>query len=68
MFAQADKSYLGDSVYVEVNEHGQLVLTTENGMPTDPSNEIFLEPETYKALQKYVETVKALRERSKSSS
>ena len=52
------KVYLGDSVYVELNEHGQIVLTTENGLPTDPSNEIFLEPEVYYALVAYVEALK----------
>ena len=64
------KAYLGDSVYVEVNEHNQLVLTTENGLSTDPSNEIFLEPEVYHALVNYVEQLKATTkdEGSKSSS
>jgi hypothetical protein len=46
-----DKQYLGDSVYVEV-ESGMLKLTTENGRV--PSNTIFLEPEVYDALTRYV--------------
>jgi hypothetical protein len=37
------KTYLGDSVYVEV-EGGMLKLTTENGLPWDPSNTIYLMP------------------------
>ena len=41
-----DKTYLGDSVYVEVDkDDGSLILTTENGKPNDPSNTIFLEPQ-----------------------
>lgn len=51
--------YLGDSVYGEI-ENGMIKLTTRNGLPTDPSNTIFLEPETYDAL---VEWVDALRSR-----
>lgn len=30
-----------------------ILLTTENGLPTDPSNEIYLEPETLAALFDY---------------
>ena len=48
------KTYLGDSVYVEI-EGGMFKLSTENGMPTDPSNVIFLEPEVYEALKRYAE-------------
>ena len=52
------KVYLGDSVYVEIQE-GQIILTTENGREDDPSNKIYLEVETddktfYEALVKYV--------------
>ena len=47
------KDYLGDSVYAQINEYGQIVLTTENGLPTDPSNIIYLEPEVYEALVRY---------------
>ncbi len=39
-----EKEYLGDSVYVQI-ENGMIKLTTENGLPHDPSNEIFLELE-----------------------
>ena len=49
------KSYLGDSVYVDINIDGQLVLTTENGMGA--SNTIYLEPEVYQALVSYVNRV-----------
>lgn len=44
--------YLGDSVYAEI-ENGILVLTTRNGLPNDPSNKIYLEPEVFKALLRY---------------
>lgn len=46
------KSYLGDSVYAEYNDAGQIVLTTENGF--GPSNIIYLEPEVYRALTRFV--------------
>jgi len=46
------KEYLGDSVYVEVNEYDQIVLTTENGYGA--SNTIILEPEVYAALTEYL--------------
>ena len=47
-----DKEYLGDSVYVEL-EDGMLRLTTDNGAGV--SNEIFFEPEVMEALRKYTE-------------
>lgn len=43
------KIYLGDSVYCEI-EYGQIKLTTENGVPTDPSNVIFLDTYSLEAL------------------
>jgi hypothetical protein len=46
------KRYLGDGVYVDVDELGQLVLTTENGI--EATNRIVLEPEVYNALVAYV--------------
>ena len=53
------KEYLGDSVYVQTDEFG-LILTTENGLPTDPSNLIYLEPEIVENLIKYYENFKKL--------
>lgn len=44
--SEPKKIYLGDSVYAEVTGWGAVILTTENGLPTDPSNEIILERET----------------------
>jgi hypothetical protein len=43
------KVYLGDSVYAMKEDDG-ITLTTENGLPGDPSNTIFLEPEVLDAL------------------
>ena len=51
----ADKSYLGDGVYVDFDGFA-LVLTTENGIET--SNTIVLEPEVYVALTRYVARLK----------
>ena len=55
------KQYLGDSVYVDV-ENGMLKLTTENGLHTDPSNMICLEPEVFSALVQYVDNLKTKKE------
>ena len=46
------KWYLGDGVYVDVDERG-VVLTTENGIAV--TNTIVLEPEVWTALHRYVE-------------
>lgn len=53
-----NKDYLGDSVYAEWDGY-HVVLTTENGFPTDPSNRIALDPDVLAALQRYVARVKA---------
>ena len=47
------KTYLGDSVYAEL-DNGMVTLTTENGLPGDPSNVIHLEPEVFAALVAFV--------------
>ncbi len=57
------KDYLGDSVYVDLSD-GMIKLTTENGLPTDPSNEIYLEPSVFRALIGYAERVGILPGRS----
>ena len=49
-----NKQYLGDSVYVE-REGYDVVLTTENGYPDDPSNRIVLDPSVYAALWQYID-------------
>ena len=48
------KQYLGDSVYVaEGKFRGQIVLTTENGLPDDLSNTIYIELEMIKSLVEF---------------
>ena len=49
-----NKEYLGDSVYVQV-EDGMFKLTTESSYPDNPRNVIFLEPEVFVALSAYVD-------------
>jgi hypothetical protein len=46
------KVYLGDGVYARY-EHGDLILTTENGICV--TNEIVLEPQVVAALELYIE-------------
>jgi hypothetical protein len=49
------KTYLGDSVYVELSPF-HIILTTENGM--EASNVIFLEPEVLEAFLRFIESTK----------
>lgn len=44
-----NKTYLGDGVYVAMNEAHQVVLTAEDGGP-HPIHQIFLEPEVMDGL------------------
>ena len=46
------KAYVGDGVYVENDGYG-LDLTTSDGVRT--TNRIYLEPEVWRALVRYVE-------------
>lgn len=48
------KEYIGDSVYAEFDGYN-VILTTENGLPGDPSNKIELEPEVMIELAKFYE-------------
>jgi hypothetical protein len=54
----ANKTYLGDAVYAEVDE-GRLRLTTENGISV--TNEIYLEPEVYERLAAYVARLREMK-------
>jgi hypothetical protein len=46
------KEYLGDSVYATWDGFN-IILTTENGLQTDPSNKICIEPAVLNALYQY---------------
>lgn len=50
-----DKQYIGDSVYASHDGY-HVILTTENGLPGDPSNRIALEPAVIEALIRYVDS------------
>ena len=47
--------YLGDSVYVRLDENDMIVLTTENGLGS--SNTIYLEYGVWEALQRFAERI-----------
>lgn len=47
-----DKEYIGDGVYVEIDERGDVILTTENGY--EITNRIVLEPEVFRSLVEYL--------------
>ena len=53
-----NKKYLGYSVYADWDEYGNLILTTENGLPDDPSNRICLEACVIDALLIFLRIVK----------
>lgn len=55
----AHKDYLGDSVYVEI-ENGMILLTTNNGYPDDPRNKIYLDNDAYESLIRYVDRIRAI--------
>jgi hypothetical protein len=46
------KEYLGDGAYIDNDGFG-LILTTENGISV--TNSIYLEPQVYEALVRYVD-------------
>ena len=51
------KEYLGDSVYAEFDGY-HVILTTENGLPNDPSNRIAMEDQVIHALNNYVQAIR----------
>lgn len=56
------KKYLGDSVYVDIEDGGYIRITTENGLLTDPSNLIYLNFEVAKNLRDFINEYLKLRE------
>lgn len=57
------KTYLGDSVYASYDGEN-ITLTTENGLPTDPSNKIVIEPQIWEALKTVVKFIDVKNETS----
>ena len=49
-----EKSYLGDGVYIEQNDFGQVVLTTSDGL--SDTNTIYLEPEVVRAIGRWLQS------------
>jgi hypothetical protein len=56
LMVEVGKLYLGDAVYAAFDGY-HLVLTTENGIAI--TNAIFLEPNVVKALELYLDKLKA---------
>jgi hypothetical protein len=52
------KSYLGDSVYVDIDQYGGLILTTENGLGAP--NSIVMEPEVIHKLSDWINQMQEL--------
>jgi len=50
------KEYLGDAVYVDMDQFGSMVLTTSDGM--QDTNTIVLESEVIRALLRWIEANK----------
>jgi hypothetical protein len=50
------KQYIGDSVYANFDGY-HIILTTENGLPDDPSNRIAVEPAVLYALIEYARAI-----------
>ena len=50
----SQRMYLGDSVYVELDDEKRIVLLTDNGYPDDPRNRIVLEAPVVTELLNYI--------------
>ena len=46
--------YLGDAVYVQIDDHGEMLLTTEHHDPWLAGNRIYIGPDVYMNLEKFV--------------
>ena len=55
---QADGLEIGRITMGEAFALNGVILTTENGLPGDPSNEIYIEDQVWKALKKFVDRIK----------
>lgn len=56
MTVRIEKIYLGDGAYADINDCGDLVLTTENGISVQ--NTVVLEPEYYAVLEAFIDQVR----------
>lgn len=52
MGAKRNKEYMGDGVYAEANEHGGVMLTTEDGVSV--TNSIYLEQEVIAGILRFL--------------
>lgn len=52
----ANTEYLGDSVYASF-DGVNITLETRNGLPSDPSNRIYLDPSVWEALLRFQQRV-----------
>lgn len=50
----AKETYLGDGVYVKLDEYGGIILTTGSHKEEEASNTIFLGPDEISMLLKYL--------------
>lgn len=51
------KRHLGDGAYANLDFHGRVVLTTENGL--EVTNTVVLEPEVLVELERWLEELRA---------
>jgi len=61
MSEEANRMYLGDSVYAEL-VHGQIELSTDNGFEDDPRNVIYLNDQVFNALLIWAKHVGLMKE------
>lgn len=56
---ETKKTYLGDAVYASLDQHGGIMLTTEDGLSA--TNNIMLEPETLTSFLLWLQVVKGVK-------
>ena len=59
MMKRLEPAYPADGVYVKLDEHGQVVLTTGSHVDSEARNRIVLEPEVHVAFVKWTESLVA---------
>jgi len=53
----AHARYIGDGVYADFDEYHRIVLTTGSHNLDEAENRIYLEPEVYRAMVEWFETI-----------